>query len=709
MKIFGRGIPVRQRTVVLFLFAVLLPSCVLGYLGFRTFHQRRESLRRVLESNLAVSADAALRSIEAAFFEDERRALEAAPFRCPLEADPAFPDGCPRTDGSGRRYFLLDEAFRIRWPRTGAIEEADPGGASPPNADDSLEQDLRRAENLEFAKKDGPRAAAAYRRCLSSPLTGGLLARALAGLGRCLLAQNSFDEASRVYRDLASRCGGLLDEAGHPYGITAAFQLSEIHRRRGNGGESLRVLLDAYRDLRQGRRPLGLATYRFFSAEIETAFSDGRIPETFSDLLHEFQTARGGASLYEEDLVFSEFLRDAVIRPLREKLASGRLGEDSARNRFLVGTGEQSRLVAFTNLENLRPGRAFTGGYCVELASLAKSGPAGTALKAGDPTGVLAQVIDESGRDVSTGRAANALDGSLTLSLRRYPLPWRFVFSQPELGALRRSAARENVLYGLLLGVIGALMLLGALLLARDISRDAESTRLKTEFVQTISHELKTPLTLIRLYGETLQRQERLGEKERQGAYEIITKESERLSHLIDNVLDFSRIEMGRKEFVFRKGDLAETVRATLESYRYHLEKKGFAVKADLAPSLPEATFDQEAVASVLVNLLSNAMKFSPGAKEVAVRLRRDGSRAVVEVEDKGLGIPPEEMGRIFQKFYRASEKSGTETTGSGLGLTIVKHIVEAHGGRIEVKSEPGKGSVFSVILPLQGPEKDAP
>jgi signal transduction histidine kinase len=297
----------------------------------------------------------------------------------------------------------------------------------------------------------------------------------------------------------------------------------------------------------------------------------------------------------------------------------------------------------------------------------------------------------------------------VTLSLRRYPLPWRFVFSQPELGALRRSAARENVLYGLLLGVIGALMLLGALLLARDISRDAESTRLKTEFVQTISHELKTPLTLIRLYGETLQRQERLGEKERQGAYEIITKESERLSHLIDNVLDFSRIEMGRKEFVFRKGDLAETVRATLESYRYHLEKKGFAVKADLAPSLPEATFDQEAVASVLVNLLSNAMKFSPGAKEVAVRLRRDGSRAVVEVEDKGLGIPPEEMGRIFQKFYRASEKSGTETTGSGLGLTIVKHIVEAHGGRIEVKSEPGKGSVFSVILPLQGPEKDAP
>jgi signal transduction histidine kinase len=249
-------------------------------------------------------------------------------------------------------------------------------------------------------------------------------------------------------------------------------------------------------------------------------------------------------------------------------------------------------------------------------------------------------------------------------------------------------------------------MLLGAFLIARDISRESEITRLKTEFVHNISHELKTPLTLIRLYGETLQRKENLTNREKKEAYEIITKESERLSHLINNVLDFSRIEMGRKEFDFKKGNLTQVVRETLESYRYHLEKKGFSVQAEISSDLPEMNFDGEAIASVLVNLLSNAMKFSPKKKEVTVRLFKEKENAVLQVADKGVGIPPKETSRIFKRFYRSKDEIVSETRGSGLGLTLVKHITEAHGGRIEVDSEPGKGSTFSIILPISSPEK---
>jgi len=152
---------------------------------------------------------------------------------------------------------------------------------------------------------------------------------------------------------------------------------------------------------------------------------------------------------------------------------------------------------------------------------------------------------------------------------------------------------------------------------------------------------------------------------------------------------------------------LAKVALDTLESYRYHLEKKGFAIKTDIVSDLPGMKFDGEAIASVLVNLLSNAMKFSPKKKEVTVKLFRDDGNAVLQVADKGIGISPKEFSKIFQRFYQSKNKIVSETRGSGLGLTLVKHITEAHGGRIQVESEPGKGSIFSVILPILSPEKD--
>jgi len=288
-----------------------------------------------------------------------------------------------------------------------------------------------------------------------------------------------------------------------------------------------------------------------------------------------------------------------------------------------------------------------------------------------------------------------------------FPLPWKLLVTHPEIKILERAARREIFFYGFLLAVIVALMLFGAVMIARDISRESETNRLKTEFVNNISHELKTPLTLIRLYGETLQRKENLTDKEKKDCYEIITKESERLSHLINNVLDFSRIEMGRKEFDFRKGYLQDVILDTIESYRYHLEKKGFVINKDIAENLPEMNFDGEAIASVLINLLSNVMKFSPKEKEVTVKLLRDNGNAVLQVADKGIGISQKEIPKIFQRFYQSDNNITSEARGSGLGLTMVKNIIEAHKGRIEVESEPGKGSTFSVILPITYIEKD--
>ena len=170
---------------------------------------------------------------------------------------------------------------------------------------------------------------------------------------------------------------------------------------------------------------------------------------------------------------------------------------------------------------------------------------------------------------------------------------------------------------------------------------------------------------------------------------------------MINNVLDFSQIETGRKEFNLKKGHLAGVIRETLELYRYHLEKKGFTEHKQISEDIPPMDFDREAMASVLINLLSNSMKFSQDKKEVSVRLFKDGDNAVIQVADKGVGISRNEVDKIFQRFYRSENEVVSESRGSGLGLTIVKHIAEAHGGQVDVESEPEKGSVFSVILPI--------
>jgi len=295
----------------------------------------------------------------------------------------------------------------------------------------------------------------------------------------------------------------------------------------------------------------------------------------------------------------------------------------------------------------------------------------------------------------------------LSITFRQFPFPWKLIVTQTAIENLKSSALKENILYGVLLAVVVAMMGLGALLLVRDMSRELETTRHKSEFVHNISHELKTPLTLIRLYGETLKDQTDLPEKERKKAYEIITRESERLSYMINNVLDFSRIELGKKEFNFKPGRLGDLIRETLELYLPHLEKKGFTVHTEIDDTIPPMDFDREAIASILINLLSNSMKFSPDSKDVSVRLFRKDNVSVLQVEDKGIGISPKDTEKIFQRFYRVPGSVGSGSTGSGLGLPIVKHIAEAHGGRVEVNSEEGKGSLFSVMLPIFRSEED--
>jgi signal transduction histidine kinase len=705
MRLFTQKIFTHRKIIIIFLLAIFIPSLIAAYLSLSTFPKRREAVKKLLESNLWISGEAALKSIEEALLEHEQKALRSENFirliqsKKSGQANFRYPVSSEDTVG---QLFLLDADFKIVIPET--VNENAFGIQWEKEIQKSqFAQFFQRAEQFEFSQKDYKQAAEFYNKCTLYTNSNQYRAIAFEGLGRCLLSSKKYDEAEKVYNELSKNYGQFLNKAGHPYGIAAMFQLYEIAREKKEEESSLGILLHLYKQISNGVWLINQPAFDFYMAEIESILKNKLIEGKFPEIQKSYSDIQKQQSPYRQTLLFIDFLRRNAIPGLKEKLSMYRPEDEILPGRFLDEFENNLSLVSYSVLPDLQPEQTFYGGLRWDLNLLKTKIITKILEDITIESGLDFKIIDERNKIVATGRGELKSGDSMTLTFRTFPLPWNLLVSHPGIKTIENTARREIFFYGILLSVIVALMLLGAVLIARDISRETETTRLKTEFVNNISHELKTPLTLIRLYGETLQRKENLTNKEKRECYEIITKESERLSHLINNVLDFSRIEMGRKEFDFKKGYLQEIILDTLESYRYHLEKKGFVIHKDIVRDLPEINFDGEAIASVLVNLLSNAMKFSPKEKEVTVKLFRDNGNIVLQVADKGIGISQKEILKIFQRFYQAENNIASEAKGSGLGLTLVKNIIEAHGGTIEVESEVGKGSRFTVRIPFDG------
>ncbi len=240
--------------------------------------------------------------------------------------------------------------------------------------------------------------------------------------------------------------------------------------------------------------------------------------------------------------------------------------------------------------------------------------------------------------------------------------------------------------------------------LLRAVEREVSLSRLKSDFVADVSHELKTPLALIRMFSEMLSEGRVPTEEKKHEYYGIITRESTRLTQLIENILDFSRIEAGRKPYTMEPIDVGEVVSTTYATYRVELDQLGFEHTLTLQDDLPLIQGDANAIAQAIVNLMSNAMKYSGDEKRFEIDIeretRRDAEGVLITVKDSGIGISPEDRAHLFDGFFRARDDRVRKVRGTGLGLSVVSHIVKAHGGTIDVESRLVKGSVFHIFLP---------
>ena len=303
---------------------------------------------------------------------------------------------------------------------------------------------------------------------------------------------------------------------------------------------------------------------------------------------------------------------------------------------------------------------------------------------------VYAREPIDTAQRVASARAGDVLPG------------WQVALYQPRGSAPHQAVRRQIMLFSLALGILLIVIVAGSVTTYRLMRRESEVARLKADFVANVSHDLKTPLSVIRMFGETLEMGRVSDPAIRQDYYRVITRESERLSRLIDNVLDFSRIEGGRRTYERAPAPVEPLVRASLEPFAYPLAQSGFKVEVDVAADLPDITIDAAAIGQALANLVDNAIKYSTERKTLRVRAERVGDDVHLSVEDEGIGIPATEHARIFEKFYRVGRSETQGRRGSGVGLALVRHVAEAHGGRVTVESRPGQGSRFTIVLPVR-------
>ncbi|MCB9761901.1 MAG: HAMP domain-containing histidine kinase [Alphaproteobacteria bacterium] len=519
--------------------------------------------------------------------------------------------------------------------------------------------------------------------------------------------------AARLYHDLSLQSRGIRNRG------QAAFAEGRALMRAGQGSAAEQVFADVVADYAHVRDLNGFRLgdlARLKRGELLLA----RDPEigrgTLEALTDELISARWTIGLGGEAAVAARSLELLEDHAPKDWLASAR-GRLEEKTRLLFYAGQlQSQLdIVTAGGKALRVAPAEFSYQLIERTLWATTwwGEDFYAF-ALDADTIVAHIQDVAAQTVRTDpdlaaqvlspQGAASPDALARRTLAPYLPGWSLLVSPSDPVGLDRAQLRKRAERVIVIVLSLVIIITGALLSVRLVSRQLDVAREKADFAANVSHELRSPITHIRLKGESLQFGLVEDDEDLQEHYDAIVRESERLSRLVDNVLDFASIERGAKRYTLRPADLGDTVRAAVESARYSMETRGMVMELDLPDGMPVVLHDPEAIAQVVQNLISNAAKYGKEGGWIGVRGHVGPEGVSVDISDRGIGIPPEEIEQIFDRFYRSSDPDARRRKGTGIGLTIVKYIMEAHNGSVSVRSTPRQGSTFTIHFPLKPP-----
>jgi signal transduction histidine kinase len=510
------------------------------------------------------------------------------------------------------------------------------------------------AESLEFAKQDRTQAADAYARLAESDSVQ-VRAEALVRLGRVLRREKKWQQALKAYASLEKLGAALV--AGMPAGLVARAARCSALEESGDGVGARRESSVLWAELTAGKWSILKPTLETYLKELEPLLPERLLPAG-----------------WEERMALAQ-------------AAEWAFGQQSANGR--AGFPIDGKVVSISWERQ-------SGAWRARLVGPSSWQALWTKLER--DAGIVLRVVDAEGRVIHANRPPGGQAAFRAAAMTG--LPWSLTVTSAAETALSGSwTARRRLLTGGL-AVFALILALGSFLIARAISREIAVARLQSDFVSAVSHEFRTPLTSIRQLTEMLARGRMESEPHKQRAYELMLGQSDRLGRLVESLLDFGRMQA--REFKFRcdRLEAAHWTRSVSEEFQETVRGRGYAIAFTGPADEAWIRGDREALGGALWNLLDNAVKYSPDEKQVHVAVSSANGNVEVVVRDRGSGIAKEDLRRVFGRFYRGAHAKAQGTKGTGIGLAMVKEIVEAHGGTVRVRSEPGQGSEFTMVLP---------
>lgn len=694
---------------------IMLPSAVLGILSWRAIENEKSYSLERLKSSYRQFANLAARQMNYQLATLESRWI--AEFDALISASGGKPTPELVREFEGRdpsiaHYFLINGPGRILYPPGLVNDDADSpdvgAAATPrPSEHESFVHMLGRGEELEYTVGDMRGAIAAYRDILTRIENPRLRAIALSCIGRAQLKALDWTGANATFRELLERHPDVRDLNRMYLRFLAQYQIAVSLQGMRRIPEALDVLLELNRDLLRRSDAMTTMQYTYYAELIQVlspqlmealpAAERGRYAHSFAAL--------GEQSKKRISEKYFIHLLDTELSEL-----SFRQKRFSPRTRYMTSRTEGVPfLLAYRTLPDAQEAYA-TGilGAQIDLTRLQEQLFAAMRNLPMHPEGGIAILGD--GGAVVVG--AEAASGTLMAAQELAPPfdSWQVaVYLKDVPTAMRRLDLRYTAWLWLIVVMLLSILVGGYLFIQRA-RRQAYLSRAQTTFVSNVTHELRTPLASIRMFAELLELQStapRGGLPARTSAnvvqyLGIIRKECDRLNRLIDRVLDFSRMERHVKQYRFEAADIGAVVAAAVESFRPNADAGGFDMRLAVEGHPPPMRLDADAISQVILNLLTNAVQYSTTTRDIRVRVTCEPAAVVIDVTDRGVGIEPRHLPRVFDKFYSTWRRMDDRAQGGlGLGLTLSREIVRAHGGDITVKSQVGEGSTFTVTLPV--------
>ena len=688
----------RKKVIIYYVIAIVLPSIILGILAYRGVKNdqalvERQQLKDFRETGQKINndVDAYLKNIESEFVKtlDSNRVPEKIIFSdstlTSMVTEYPVVEGVfyisSKNKVSVLNINLLYQPKNITELKRGIVSE-------------QVDNLLKKGWRLEFRKKEYAKAIEHYKKALSviTSLQGqGEIYNSIARLQKKL---GKSKEAIKTYQTLLYSYNSVYIQGNIPLGMVALLESSRLYLE----------IKDTIHCLEASNSLL---------IQIRDSHWNIKYPIYFNSIskIKEIITLVKNSGDKTNNLIKqSEILLDSIS--ILEKRTAYQLAVLDVSNTIKVEQPSMSN-----NFTNRYLFNANEGSYFIFLSPMEEHGQLGLVYK---QEYILKNLLNTSiekivVESVSDWEIVNSY-GKVLLHSENKPtstnpvrvvlsssLPSRTLNIYPKRGGFFISFIKtsEGIFFYIFLLIV-IILAFGLFFTLFTVNNELRLTRMKSNFITTVSHEFKSPLTIIRQMAEMLDSGRVPDGERKQKYYSAILQESERLTHLIDNILDFSKIEAGLKNFSFKEDNLAEVVKDTVMSFKHYLIDKGFQINLIIPESIPDSVFDKDAIKQVLQNLIDNACKYSGDSKKIEIKVVQVDSGITINVKDYGIGIGKEEKDKIFSQFYRAGDELTQNVKGSGIGLTIVKQIVEAHQGTIKLKSEPGKGSNFQIELPLK-------